>query len=123
VDHGQLKALDSPLTLKASVPGKNVLDVSFSSVPAGWQERLQALPGVESVTGEDPVFRIATETGPATTHALLEAAEGAGVALQSLSIQSTTLDDVFVHYTGRQLRDAAQEAGPMDRSFMVAPRR
>jgi ABC-2 type transport system ATP-binding protein len=28
VDHGQLKALDSPLKLKASVPGKNALEVS-----------------------------------------------------------------------------------------------
>jgi ABC-2 type transport system ATP-binding protein len=121
VDHGQLKALDSPLTLKASVPGKNVLDVSFSSVPPGWSERLQALPGVESVAGEGQVFRVATATGPATTLALLEASEGAGVALQSLSIQSTTLDDVFVHYTGRQLRDALQEPTAADR--MMAPRR
>ena len=29
VDHGELKALDSPMKLKASVPGKNVLEVSF----------------------------------------------------------------------------------------------
>ena len=30
VDHGKLVALDSPLKLKASIPGKNVLEVSFS---------------------------------------------------------------------------------------------
>ena len=35
VDHGELKALDSPLKLKASIPGKNVLEVSFSAAPAG----------------------------------------------------------------------------------------
>jgi hypothetical protein len=39
--------------------------------------------------------------------------------VQSLSIQSTTLDDVFVHYTGRQLRDALQEPSAADRSVMV----
>jgi hypothetical protein len=43
----------------------------------------------------------------------------AGVTLQSLSVQSTTLDDVFVHYTGRALRDALQEASPLDRGFML----
>ena len=32
---------------------------------------------------------------------------------------STTLDDVFVHYTGRALRDALQEPSVMDRSFMI----
>jgi hypothetical protein len=41
------------------------------------------------------------------------------VAVQSLSVQSTSLDDVFVHYTGRALRDAAQEAAPRESPFMV----
>ena len=39
VDHGELKALDSPMKLKASVPGKNMLEVSFSATPTGWSER------------------------------------------------------------------------------------
>ena len=38
----------------------------------------------------------------------MEAAREAGIAVTSLSVQSTTLDDVFVHYTGRQLRDSLQ---------------
>src|SRR5208337_4916649 len=41
VDHGKLVALDSPLKLKASIPGKNVLEVSFSEVPSGWLETLK----------------------------------------------------------------------------------
>lgn len=108
VDHGQLVALDSPLTLKASIPGKNVLEVSFSANPPDWIDRLRALPDVESVAEHDGVFRISSHNGPATTMALMEAAAAAATAVQSLSVQSTTLDDVFVHYTGRQLRDAVQ---------------
>src|SRR5947209_9384086 len=119
VDHGDLKALDSPLKLKASIPGKNSLEVSFSTTPAGWQDLLSRLPGVESVTAHDNVFRIATGNGPATTLALMEAAAGAGIAVQSLSVQSTTLDDVFVHYTGRALRDALQDANPLEQGFMM----
>ncbi len=118
VDHGELKALDSPLTLKASVPGRNVLEVSFSAVPEGWQQRLAGLPHVEEVTRRDHVFRLGTGNGPETTLALLEAAATAGLTVQSLSVQSTTLDDVFVHYTGRALRDALQEAPAYDFSFM-----
>jgi len=119
VDHGELKALDSPLKLKASIPGRNVLDVSFSARPAGWTARLQALPEVESVVEHDEVFRMASRNGPATTLALMAAAAQAGVTIQSLSVQSTSLDDVFVHYTGRALRDALQEANPLDRGFMI----
>jgi len=119
VDHGELKALDSPLRLKASIPGKNSLEVSFTNAPADWQARVERLPGVESVTAHDDIFRIATGSGPATTLALMELAANAGVTIGSLSVQSTSLDDVFVHYTGRALRDALQEANPLERGPLL----
>ena len=121
VDHGHLVALDSPLKLKASIPGRNVLEVSFSEAPPGWEAQLGGLPHVESVSSHDEVFRIASGNGPATTMAVLEAAGERGLAIRSLAVQSTTLDDVFVHYTGRQLRDALQEPSVADR--LIAARR
>jgi ABC-2 type transport system ATP-binding protein len=119
VDHGELKALDSPMKLKASIPGKNILEASFTALPDDWAVRLERLPGVETVTSHDGVFRIASGNGPATTLALMDAASSAGIGVQSLAVQSTSLDDVFVHYTGRALRDALQEANPMDRRVML----
>jgi ABC-2 type transport system ATP-binding protein len=119
VDHGELKALDSPMKLKASVPSKNVLEVSFSHVPDGWESRLNTLPEVDNVNGHDHIFRISSKNGPMTTMALLDAAAAAGVSVNSLSVESTTLDDVFVHYTGRDLRDALQDASPQDSAFMM----
>jgi ABC-2 type transport system ATP-binding protein len=119
VDHGQLVALDAPMTLKASIPGKNVLEVSFGATPSEWERRLRALPGVEGVVARDHVVRLASANGPATTLALMEAAEQAGVTVHSLSVQSTSLDDVFVHYTGRALRDAAQDATPRESPFLL----
>ena len=119
VDHGELVALDAPMTLKASIPGKNVLEVSFGPTPADWEQRLRALPGVENVLARDHVVRLASTNGPATTLALMEAAERAGVAVQSLSVQSTSLDDVFVHYTGRDLRDAVHDAAPRESPFVL----
>jgi ABC-2 type transport system ATP-binding protein len=119
VDHGELKALDSPMTLKASIPGKNVIEVSFAAAPENWRATLEALPDVEAVIAHDHVFRIASGNGPATTMALMSAAAEADAPVQSLSVQSTTLDDVFVHYTGRQLRDGLQEPSPQDRGFMI----
>ncbi len=117
VDHGELKALDSPVMLKASIAGRAMLEAGFGAVPDGWEARLAALPGVSRVTRHGSVFRLAAEGGPATTQAVLEASAAAGVPVQSLSVQSTTLDDVFVHYTGRDLRDALQE--PAVRRFRV----
>ncbi len=118
VDHGKLVALDSPLKLKASIPGKNVLEVSFSQIPKGWTDVLKRLPEVAEVKEVDHVFRISSHNGPRTTVELMEAARRAGVSVASLSVQSTTLDDVFVHYTGHQLRDALQSAAAYSSAFM-----
>src|SRR5438094_199341 len=114
VDHGKLVALDSPMKLKTSISGTNILETSFGPTPPGWEERLKALPEVETVSVRDNFFRIATSNGPATTMALLDAAAQLNLPVHSLNVQSTTLDDVFVYYTGRQLRDAVQEASPLD---------
>jgi ABC-2 type transport system ATP-binding protein len=119
VDHGKLVALDSPLKLKASIPGKNILEVSFSGVPADWMQTLKSLPDVADVKAEDNIYRIWSHNGPRTTVALMEAARNAGASMNSLSVQSTTLDDVFVHYTGHQLRDALQTPTGANSPFIL----
>ena len=85
VDHGELVALDSPLKLKASIPGKNVLEASFSERPDGWADAAggAAARREGDVTAEN-VFRIASANGPATTLALMDAAAAAGVDVKSL---------------------------------------
>jgi len=119
IDHGKLAALDSPLKLKASIPGKNILEVSFAGAPGDWADRLRQLPEVAEVKSEENVFRISSNNGPRTTVELLEAARGANVAVASLSVQSTTLDDVFVHYTGHQLRDTLQAPNAAESPFLM----
>src|SRR6266481_9760231 len=84
VDHGKLVALDSPLKLKASIPGRNILEVSFSAVPANWAEVLRQLPEVAEVTAQDHVYRILSSNGPRTTVELVEAARHAQITFNSL---------------------------------------
>jgi ABC-2 type transport system ATP-binding protein len=111
VDHGKLVALDTPTALKASVPGSNVIEAQFENPPADWEQRLHQLDDVTSVQHEGAgMYRVLTGNGSRTTTELVEMAVAAGVAVKALSVQNTTLDDVFVHYTGRQLRDELQKA-------------
>src|SRR3978361_2161282 len=72
VDHGELKALDSPMRLKASVPPQNVIEATVGPAPSPWPATLRSLTAVDHVTGEDGLFRITTQSGPATTLALME---------------------------------------------------
>jgi ABC-2 type transport system ATP-binding protein len=106
VDHGTLVALGTPLELKQGVPGANVVEVHFDRETEEWQGRLEKLDGVTSVQAQSAGFyRVLTSSGSKTTMQLVELAASLGETLTSLSVQNTTLDDVFVHYTGRQLRD------------------
>jgi ABC-2 type transport system ATP-binding protein len=111
VDHGKLVALDTPMALKASVPGTNAVEVQFARESANWPSRLKQLAGVTTVESHGAgVYRLLTSNGSLTTTQLVETAVNSGDTLTSLSVQTTTLDDVFVHYTGRQLRDEQVKA-------------
>jgi ABC-2 type transport system ATP-binding protein len=106
VDHGTLVALGTPVELKQSVPGSNVVEVQFDREDPEWPARLQKLSGVTDVQSQSAgVYRVLTSNGSTTTTQLVEMAASLNETLSSLSVQNTSLDDVFVHYTGRQLRD------------------
>ncbi len=119
VDHGKLVALDTPMALKASVPGTNVVEAQFTQESAEWPARLKQLSGVTSVESQSAgMYRLLTSNGSQTTTELVEMATQNGGTIKSLSVQNTTLDDVFVHYTGRQLRDEQVKA----HGFVMPPR-
>jgi ABC-2 type transport system ATP-binding protein len=119
VDHGKLVALGTPVELKNSVAGANVVEVHFDRDADEWKERLENLDGVTSVQPESSGFyRVITRSGSKTTMQIVELAASLGETLTSLSVQNTTLDDVFIHYTGRQLRDETVKA----LNFVMPPR-
>ncbi len=112
VDHGKLVALDTPIALKASIPEANVVEAQFIHEPPDWEERLKTLDSVTSVEARsEGVFRLITSDGSITTTQLVQmVAANHGTAIKSLTVENTTLDDVFVYYTGRQLRDEQVKA-------------
>jgi len=118
VDHGTLVALGTPVELKQSVPGSNVVEVQFGREDEEWKPRLEKLADVTEVQSQSAgVYRVLTSNGSQTTAQLVEMAKAMGEQLNSLSVQNTSLDDVFVHYTGRQLRDETVKA-----VFQMPPR-
>jgi len=111
VDHGKLVALGTPVELKQSVAGANVVEVQFNREAGEWKARLEQMEGVTEVRAESAGFyRVITSSGSKTTMRIVELAAELGETLTSLSVQNTTLDDVFIHYTGRQLRDEQVKA-------------
>ncbi|MGA7623303.1 MAG: ATP-binding cassette domain-containing protein [Candidatus Acidiferrales bacterium] len=114
VDHGKLAALDTPAKLKDSVPGNDTLEAEFDNAPPDWEEQLKGLAQAAGVTSREGVVHISSHDGPATVAALMDLARERRVHVRRVSVQSTTLDDVFLHYTGTGLRDASDAGARYD---------
>jgi len=123
VDHGHIVALDTPVALKGSVPGASRIEVQFEpDLPQGAAD-LEALPAVASVRAlGSATYRISSDRGPASAQELVELARNHQLALKSLSVASTSLDDVFLHYTGHGLAEADEASAPAARARRGGPR-
>jgi ABC-2 type transport system ATP-binding protein len=109
-DHGKIVALGSPASLKAQLPSDETIEVAFVAGPSGWGEVMQGLPAVRGVELSNGSVLIRSGDRAATLAALVKAAEHEHVAISSLSLRGRTLEDVFIHFTGRDLRDATESA-------------
>jgi len=118
VDHGKLVALDTPTRLKDSVPGTDTVEVEFENAPADWLQQLEKLPHAADVKQRDGVVRISSHDGPSTVAGLMDLARARNVKVKRVTVESTTLDDVFLHYTGRELRDEARGSATYDVSHL-----
>src|SRR5271154_2889202 len=118
VDHGKLAALDTPTKLKDSVPGNDTVEAEFGAAPSDWETQLQKLAQAAGVSQRDGAIHIVSNDGPATVAALMDLARAKNVQVKKVSVQSTTLDDVFLHYTGNDLRDSAKQGVGLDVSHL-----
>jgi len=111
IDHGKIVALGTPQELKRSVPGEEMLTVTFvHEIGDDLLNDLKALPEVHEAAREDPhKARLILESDVVPLEAITDISRTRGNKAQSISLVEPTLEDVFIHYTGRGLRDEATE--------------
>jgi ABC-2 type transport system ATP-binding protein len=110
VDHGKVIALGTPGELKASIPGGYILHLRFSATPPELIERLQQLPGVTEVRagtgtpGTPPGTDVYADRGGALMGDVVGAATACSAELHDVHISEPSLENLFLHHTGRSLR-------------------
>jgi ABC-2 type transport system ATP-binding protein len=115
VDGGKVVALGTPAALKAMVPGSDTIELSASSaIPDALVSELETLKGVRSTEPTDGGLRVRADGGAELLPRLIEAFDKNGVTVVSANMSRITLEDVFLHFTGRSLRDETtrQPVGP-----------
>ncbi len=103
MDHGRVIAAGTPAELVASLDAEQIVELRVDGTFTG--EQVGHLPGIRGVDGSNGslMLRVA-EIGTALP-ALVRELEVQGAKLQTLTTHQPTLEDVFVHLTGRGLRD------------------
>lgn len=109
IDSGKIAALGTPMKLKEVIGGDVVLIVSKDADMG----RLKALPFVKA--GSIEGSKISLTVDNAREH-LAEILRDAGT-VEAVEVHSPTLNDVFLYYTGREIRSASPEGGWGERSM------
>ena len=106
IDHGKIIAIGTPKELKGSIPGGYLLRVRFDRVPETLIEQLKTLPGVSEVRSADHIAAdIYADRGGPLISPIVAAAQAAGAELRDVHIEEPNLETLFLHHTGRSLRD------------------
>jgi ABC-2 type transport system ATP-binding protein len=105
IDSGKIIALGSPAELKAGIPGNDIISLTA----AGFTEEISAvikdLPFVYEVKADDASVRVFVDGAAKNLPALIDAVRAAGGTVLSASVHEQSLEDVFIHYTGKSIRE------------------
>jgi ABC-2 type transport system ATP-binding protein len=106
IDHGRNIALGTPRELKASVPGGFLLRLRFGQHSPELLQRLQTLTGVREVRTNDANNEadVYADRGGSLISEIANLASGAAVELCDVHISEPSLENLFLHHTGRSLR-------------------
>jgi ABC-2 type transport system ATP-binding protein len=106
IDHGKVIAQGTPQELKASIPGGYLLRLRFDRASEELIAGLKSLPGVTEVRTADGVKAdMYADRGGPLIGPIVAVAQSAGAELSDVHIIEPGLETLFLHHTGRSLRD------------------
>ncbi|MCX8187886.1 MAG: ATP-binding cassette domain-containing protein [Nitrososphaeria archaeon] len=103
IDHGKIIVTGSPNELKDSLGGDVItITIEENDDVSGI---IQSVENVKEVRKENETYRVKVKNGEETAPLIIEALRGRGYTVTKLSLTEPTLDEVYLEYTGRALRD------------------
>ena len=105
IDHGRLVAEGTRRELVARLGERDRIELGATGDLERLAEAVRAVPGVENAATADHAVHLVVDEGRRLLPAVLEAAEHAGVAVNSVDVVEPDLEAVFLHLTGTALRE------------------
>ena len=106
IDHGKLLALDSPAQLKRSVPGGFLVELQVrGEIPDNFFAALQSMAGVVEVKPDHGRVRIYADQAEGLLANAMRLAADQDVTITDAHVSEPSLENLFLHLTGRSLRE------------------
>jgi ABC-2 type transport system ATP-binding protein len=123
IDKGKIVALDTPSNLKKIVSGTDttILEIDIPNLTPGLMSTLKTLPCVTSMVQEDEARIKVRATGDDCFDHIVDAIRKADGKIKTVKNLEPTLEDVFLHITGREVRDAVTDKVPMEHRHGPGP--
>ena len=103
VDHGGVVALGTPHELKRRAMGGDVVEAGFSSLPDIAFKALEKSDFVLNIKRRDNAISLLVKNGAEAVPRIVELIGANGGRLRTIALREPTLNDVFLHFTGREL--------------------
>ena len=119
VDGGKIIAIGTPAELKAIVKGSDRIELEVVGDTEKIVAMLRGQPGVHEVTRDpDGPIIVLADDGAHAMPKIISEIENAGAKVSSIKLERMSLEDVFIRFTGRRLRDEpARKGGFFSSSF------
>lgn len=105
IDYGKILDLDSPGNLKSKIGGGDLIDIKVDDAEAFVKELGEYSPQVL----KDGKVRLSALRKEEALPLVLKRASSLGLTISSIALREPTLEDVFIHYTGREIRESKGE--------------
>jgi ABC-2 type transport system ATP-binding protein len=117
IDSGKIIVIGSPDELKSQIPGNDIVSLSLAGPTESIVAKAEALPFVHKIIVEDNYIRAYVDSGAKNLPMLIDEVRSSGGTVLSATVHEQSLEDVFIHYTGKTIRE--EEAKKV--SFFVGP--
>jgi len=121
IDLGKIVALDTPQNLKDSLGG-DVIELEFNRKTDDQTKTLKSLPQVKDVKKIGDTYRIKVSKGEEVLPEIMENMLKMNLRIGRVSLVKPTLDQVYLEYTGRSLRETQGETGEVWRRMRTLRR-
>jgi ABC-2 type transport system ATP-binding protein len=105
IDHGCIVAMDTPEKLKRAV-GLNLISLQVAQDSSGSLiDSLNQLAWIRKIEVRDGSLELSIDGGEEKIPELIDFADSCGLVISSINLSKPSLEDTFLHYTGRTIRE------------------